>query len=344
MGWSKYNEDNNEINETRLFKFQKKEIEKIQMFRCPYCFSYFNSKEKLYEHIKQNYNEPKFYLIINGAIVNYDLPVTSIISASITSRSDSNTFFINNNEVFVEEELDITELLQIELDNHNSIKIRLNNDDYTIYKINYGHIDVKKINLIIEEWNLETSQKNLPINRYKNVLNVTETLFLNGIYNYFAGAICQNSSEKDQRYFDALKFLYGFSDRFSIARHIIQIICFKYNWGDKLLDFADESNLYKTILSFFNGEKIEISAEVTNKELYIEDELEKLIDICSCMIDLEDLSKEEYDNFYYNNDSNVVDKIKVIIYREELLNNNAEECKLISSEIKSLYFKKKFEL
>lgn len=340
MGWSKYNEDNNEINEIRLARFEKEEIKKREMIRCPYCFSYFNTKDELYIHIKENYNEPKYYLIINGIVVNYDLPITNIASASITSRDEKNIFFINGNEIIINEEKDITYILQEEMKNCNSITIKINNDEFNVYKINYGNIDINKVNSIIDEWNIETSLNKLSINKYKNDLNITETLLLNGIYNYFAGTLCVNSKEKDQRYFDSLKFLYGFSDRFTIARHIIQVLCFKYNWGDKLKDFADDSKLYKVISSFFVGERVTLLSDDNNKSLYIEDDLETLINICSGVMYLNDLSKEEFNRFYYNDDSNVVDKIKIMIYREDLLNDNISECEILSKEIKSLYFKK----
>lgn len=315
--------------ETPLFK---------RTFDCPYCNSCeFTEFNDLVNHIKQKHNSAKWLLKINGKIIDKEVVLSDIFSVKVVKFTDEE-LLLNNEVLNIDNEF-IDTFVQ-EKFFENDLEFQFLGEVKKVKKISFEQIDECKVNNVINKWNFNV-RNNKSIKYIKEEeYNTSEIHYLNGFYNYF---IACNASEnnKSQRYEEAFSILSENAfKKNDFVLQILQIICFKYNWKNYLFFNKNDSVLCNIMINFLNNSFYESNYLVKNdNDLYIEEELEKIIKIISSSYDeIEHKYLNDLRKYSFSNDVNTKDKIYILLGRFYLYKKNIEEAKYYYNEVKSPCF------
>lgn len=283
MGWAKYHEDiGDAITDakylSRVFKY---EIESVDppCYNCMYCNLSFNSKNDLYEHIRNEHSIVSAMLIVNGRVVHSECYVKDL-KTLIAVRYDLNdSIFINHKKIEVDSdmnEIDIINNVHDSLLRDKSISIIIGSREFIIRLVSREHINVNKISSVVRQWNLETA-KGIYIRKDFSEYNEIEKLCLSGLYNYFIACI-STGENKCSRYNDAYAILSEVVDILPIAKVLLKIIAFKYNWIEKLRSLCNGHDSFSVVYEFMTNQKsILQKSQQEECEIYIEDNLEEIL-------------------------------------------------------------------
>ena len=350
MGWAKYHEDIIEVltdsgcfDEVGNYKIKSTEP---PVFNCNYCNLSFDSKNDLYEHIKKEHNVVSFILLVNGKIIHKECYVRELKSVKIVRYDLGNHIYVD--KIHMQEydsfnEVDITNKIYQDFYTNKSIIITIGEKEFKIYLIAQGNINVKKINDIISQWSVETSEGS-HINKNYAAFNEIERKCLDGLYNYFIACV-STGKNKDLRYFDAYAILLEVASILPVATIVLKIIAFKFNWTEHLRVLCVGDDIFSSVYNFMINKVTEFTVNINGeKQIFIEDELEKTI---QCIIAYQEKNYQKVEEFireysfrsiteiedYYQRD-----RVCLLCARMALKNSKNHDARRYYDEIQSPFF------
>lgn len=357
MGYAKYMEDDNEAIEERLYEkdINDYSIVKVEppMFVCSYCDMSFYSKKGLYEHIKDVHNKVGAIVIVNDKIALNDMYVKNISSLMVIRYDTDLEIFVNEQSVYIDEseinEIDLIPFLERNYINKKEVVIKIGNKKWTIREITKENINIAVIEKIISEWGITTSSGRFVKKENFEYLNSLEKRCLDGFYNYFIACL-SNESDKKKRYEEAFGILYEFLHIVPSARFALKIISYKFNWVRLLKQFSIDKDVFYNISKFMlNDSNYEELRKFGNSELFVEDNIEDVINITSDFITGKYESVEKYlskftdEMLLKSKDTNFNDKIYLLKARLAIINNNKRLARRCYDEIQSPIFQNEFK-
>ncbi len=348
MGWAKYKEDDDEIILERLeekFPIPQK-VNKI-LYYCPYCHNGFDSKDDMFNHIKNKHGHYGAIVILNNKIALKDNYISLVDSISIRRYDLDLNILINNQELNLDKnevEINITDLITDYLSKSDNVKITIGDKIWKINKIAKSNINNDEINKIAYRWSLETSRDIHISKDYGKDFNAVEKRCLDGLFNYFIACV-SNEHDKVKRYSEAQAILYDFVDLIPIARFIVKIIDIKINWISSLGNLCKNKDYLYYVYLFLSNKKIDkIELDNDGIQIYVEDSIEEIISIIINFVEKKYDVVNDYLDKYTNDklmimeDVNLRDKIYLLKARMFLLNNDVHRAKRAYDEIQSPFF------
>ena len=172
---------------------------------------------------------------------------------------------------------------------------------------------------------------------------------MDGFYNYFIACL-SNESDKKKRYEEAFGILYEFLHIVPSARFALKIISYKFNWVRLLKQFSIDKDVFYNISKFMlNDSNYEELRKFGNSELFVEDNIEDVINITSDFITGKYESVEKYlskftdEMLLKSKDTNFNDKIYLLKARLAIINNNKRLARRCYDEIQSPIFQNEFK-
>lgn len=354
MGWAKYYEDNIEIiidsdfydrvgnyktkhNPTPTFNYS---------YCCLYCNSLFNSKADLYEHIRRKHNVVSSLIVVNGKIAQNECYVKELKSLIVIRYDLKDSVFVNRNQVLQQppsHELNLTDMVLKDFATTKTVSVAVGEKECKIYLISQEHIDVNKIDSIINKWSRDTSN-GLHIQKEQSSLNKIEKRCLDGLYNYFIACV-STGKNKDSRYNDAYAILSEVTSILPVATIILEIIAFKFNWIDKLRILCINDDIFSKIYDFMTNNQSPTShVKTSHLQIFIENELDEII---QTIIAYQENNYDFVENFIKHyptrsivniTDYNQSDKIYLLCARMARRKSNKHEARRYYDKIQSTFF------
>lgn len=350
MGWAKYHEDIiDAITDANFFGKIGNYITSSTdppTWSCSYCHALFHSKNRLYEHIKQKHNTVSSMLIVNGKIVPNEHYVHDLKSLIAIRYDLHDAVYVDRDPIKscdTLNEIDLTDSARQKIAQNKSVSIRIGEKIFTIYLISREHVNINKINSIINQWNIETSKRTLVTENF-SASNEIEKKCIDGLYNYFIACVSTDKN-KDSRYSDAYAILSDVVDILPAATTILKIIAFKFNWIEKLRVLCVENDIFSDIYDFMVNRETSVP-HITDGGLriFIEDDLDMII---QRIIDYQN-KKYDYLEPYVESypiqriskikDPNLKDKICLLCARMAIKKSNKSEARRYYSEIQAPFF------
>ena len=350
MGWAKYHEDiQDAITDAQIYSaagvYTVMNTEP-PTYNCAYCNLSFYSKNELFEHIKNAHSGVSSLVIVNGKIINKECYVKKVSSLKIIRYDFNKDIFINEKKIEGDEEaheLDITNLVQPDIETNKKITVQIGDKKYAIHRISQEYIDVEKINAIINEWNNQVA-KGSHIEKTKKYSNELEQRCLDGVYNYFTACVAEGQN-KVKRYNEAYAILTEVYDILPSAKIILKVIALKYNWIEKLNELCVKKDTFSTICDFMSNKKsFNFEKQEGALQLYIEDEIEEIIHAIIAFqkndMAIVDKYLERYPGFssLQQLEINHKDRICLLFARRAVKNGHKLEARRYYSEIQTMYF------
>lgn len=357
MGYAKYMEDDNEAIEERLYEKDLKDysIVKVEppMFVCSYCDVSFYSKKGLYEHIKEAHNKVGAIVIVNDKVALNDMYVKNISSLMVIRYDTDLDIYVNDQIVSIDEseinEINLIPFLERNYVNKKEVNIKIGNKKWSIREIAKENIDIAIIEKIISEWGITTSAGRFIKKEKFEYLNSLEKRCLDGFYNYFIACL-SNDSDKKKRYEEAFGILYEFLHIIPSARFALKIISFKFNWIRFLKQFSIDKDIFYNISKFMlNDTRYENLTKIGNGELFVEDNIEDIINITLDFINKKYENVEKYlsqftdEVLLKSKDYNFNDKIYLLKARMAIINGNKRLARRCYDEIQSPILQDEFK-
>lgn len=350
MGFAKYKEDilrqkTDAEYYRQIVKYTVKSVEP-PIFTCSYCNAAFNSKNELYAHIKHDHSITNVILVVNGKIVNKECYVNELHSLLVVRYNLHDKVSINSIQVDLRDdcnEFNLTEQVNKELTNHNSVVISIGDKTYAIHLISKEHINVEIINSIVSQWSMETSQGKY-IQKATAQFNELELKCLDGLYNYFL-ACNASGRDKESRYNDAYAILLEVANVLPVGAFILKIIAFKYNWIEQLRSLCINNDIFTTVCDFLTNKETTAEHNLDGTmQIFIEDELAEIIRIIQLYQSkdyhavLNSISKYNHRSVLDIEDSNLRDKICLLCARMSVKESSTHEARRYYNEIQSPFF------
>ena len=359
MGYVKYNEDNVNIVNDRLYDINHSVAEPIRkkqakLIHCPYCDKAFEQKEVLFSHTRNAHNIKRPIVLINDKVIENgeDLFVSSVISVIIHEYGFDDQIKINDKTIMRVADsfdlVDITDEVAESLSTRQSCSLSIGTFNTTIHYRSLKSINQGNVNLYINKWENDLAEgRSLSIEDINNPnLNYDEHYYLEGVFNYYVA--CQaTGKDKTERYNEANSILKCFIPIDSFGLCIQKVIAFRLNWVHTLRMLCndyDSNDAFVSVCCFFENSPcvINISSKGDEKKLYIENELQEIFD---AIIDFTQVKypavKEYLDNHDPSKimDDNLRDKILLLKSRLLMKEGNMKEAKFIFSQIRNEEFK-----
>lgn len=293
MGYAKYHEDDYHIYCERIYynaiADSDRHRKKIIHHRCPYCNDLFDKKEDMFSHIRQVHNITEPLLFINGIVVknNDTIYISEVKSAYVQMYGFDKLISINDKAVIKdteEDDVDLTEITEKIISANRYCIIKVGESCSRIERYSLYSVDQSVLKNYVREWenNIKTSSSFKPFIPKNNEVNAAESLYLQGIYNYFIACQAQNNDKKD-RYYEAYSILKKFVPINSFGLCIQKIIAFKFNWIYKLEELCSRyktNDEFGSICSFFKNETHVNTPSNQNDSytIFMEDELHEIYD------------------------------------------------------------------
>jgi len=350
MGYAKYVEDDNEVIDERWYEMYPIDYSVVEKespkFVCSYCDMIFDSKELLYEHIKQIHNKVGALVIVNEKVAFKDMYVKKILSLKVVKYDTNLSVYINDNIVEINDieinEMDLMPFIEKNNIDTTELKIMIGNKVWLIQEVSEGNINIISINNIITEWIHNVSEGKFIVKENIDSLNILEKRCLDGFYNYFIACLTSNQSDKKKRYEEAFGILLEFVQIVPSARFVLKIIAFKFNWFERLKQFSIDEDVFLNISKFMLNDANYITlSQRDNSEMYVEDDISDLLKIIVAFIDKRYKLVEEYlskftdDILLKNKDANFNDKIYLLKARLAVVNDNKRLARRYYEEIQS---------
>lgn len=344
MSYVKYAEDDIEINDTRDYvrlyhTNQKDKISDKKVLVCPYCYSVYDSKNDLINHIKEKHHNRNCVLLINGRISDgNEMYVNRVSEVVCHAYIDDISIIVDNHVISVPlGEMDITNEVKLVVNKNKQCSIKLQDKIVTIKLYEADEIRKDKVNEIIQQWQKET-EKNKIIKKATNIeLNVVEQQYLNGFYNYFLACNSEGTNKRD-RYYDSFSLLNSFESISGIGKSVLKVIAFRFNWINRLNLLCTEEDEFLNIRNYYYNQP---NCAITHKDahyLYVEDELR---DDMNAIIDYQKGNRENIKDYLNRNDELLIgdinrrDRIYMIRARCYLLDGAERKSKLYYEEIRN---------
>lgn len=357
MGYAKYNEDDEKICSDRdymkkgsPFRYAK---ETTVYSVCPYCKKVFPKITDMYKHIKEKHNIVRPLLEINGKIVSNDYYISEVENVIISLYGYKPILLIEDSNIKYDnvEKIDVTDNIKSVLSMKDTCKIDIDNDSIVIHLYDIKNISNPRIFTILNEWEnkIESGQYIVPISNL-NDYNIIEQRFIKAFFNYYVAA-SGNNEYKNKRYDDAYAALSMYSNMNGIGKCAMKIIAFRLNWINNLKALCDgDMDDFNIICDFYDMKETVFNnfdqRRVVHK-LYVEDEIQKSIDMIIAYQSNDMKKVKIYLNKYKDveniTDSNMRDRVLLIMARYENKNNNKRYARFYYERINTLYFKKEAE-
>lgn len=330
MGYVKYNEDNIKINDNRDLNYDKLKLhrqEQKTIFHCPYCDEPFFAKDAMFEHIRKSHYLTTPIVLVNGSIPNgHEMFITKVESVLVYNYGFNFRVTVNGNVITnTDDEIDITSEVKMELDNSNTVVIKIDKTEFVLNTYSIDKLRYELINPIIDRWENEAFNGNTNLNKVdNNLFNPSEINYLDAFFNYYIACASQDDVIKKERYDDAFNLLNEFRKLDGKANCVLKVISLRRNWINKLEMLNDYDDDFSVVYDFFVDEEID-SHRTTNQEngqLLIEQELVDFINAVKALnMNKLDEVKKYIDEFNTGKMENKNHRNKILLLKAKYYQN-----------------------